>query len=414
MEKISQGISEQGKRPNLNNGAGAENTLLNQPQASSDAKDVLEQLITILTPISNGTNNIKQLQTIGEEAKTQIDILDSLPSNDQILSSLRKSGLIKILRGFCSTLTMPMVANNIDTGPFNDSDARNISESARKIVERLKGQIANSAPTPAPAQPAQQANPQVNQQANPQVNQQANPQAMRWAAKEQKEDSGKKKKSNPKTSYESKSKQEEDKSKGKKGNPFRVLMGIVGKLLDKGWDSAEIVRHVKKETSFDPKTIKKSVKIVKDYNRKEKREVQELDALDQSTQMMGIDPMQSMPVDLLRGFAMRDNMRKVFASTAFENASKEWERQGVYSIKDDFSKRSTRELVDRMFYLTSCKKYDPFSDNGPKGSLSSIDGEISRVKSALRERGWDKDDLDCACEVIKTDDHHPFKANNRE
>lgn len=237
----------------------------------------------------------------------------------------------------------------------------------------------------------------------------------KMAAEEAKESGGKKKKSTPKTSYESKSKKEENKDKGKKSNPFRVLMGIVGKLLDKGWDSSEIVRHIKKETSFDPKTIRKSVKIVKDYNRGKKRDFQELEAIDQASRIGS----QALPVDLLRGFSMRQNIRKVFAATVMENASKEWERQGIYSIQDDFSKRSTRELVDRMYYLTACSKYDPFSDNGtrnngPQGSLSSVGSEISKVKTALRERGWKEDDLDCACEIIKSDGHHPFKANNRE
>ena len=237
----------------------------------------------------------------------------------------------------------------------------------------------------------------------------------KMAAEEAKESGGKKKKSTPKTSYESKSKEEENEDKGKKSNPFRVLMGIVGKLLDKGWDSSEIVRHIKKETSFDPKTIRKCVKIVKDYNRSEKRDFQELEAIDQASRIGS----QALPVDLLRGFSMRQNIRKVFAATVMENASKEWERQGIYSIQDDFSKRSTRELVDRMYYLTACSKYDPFSDNGtrnngPQGSLSSVGSEISKVKTALRERGWKEDDLDCSCEIIKSDDHHPFKANNRE
>jgi len=408
----------------------------NTSGSPNNGRDILEQLVNMIQPIANKTtNNLGGIQSVGEKAVTQLNLLDALPQNDQILSSLRKTGLLKTLRGFTEMLRQPMLANNLDTGPFNNEDARNIEDNSQKIIQRIN-QLLKEIPE---MEMLEQPRPQENVQ---ETRWQNKPQLLMAAKNDSKgdndkEEKGKKKKSEPKTSYESKSKQEEDKSKGKKGNPFRVLMGIVGKLLDKGWDSAEIIRHVKKETSFDPKTIKKCVKIVKDYNRKEQRDVEILDQSIRGTmgahEMLPNIPMiqsmpeeqsesftsEPMPVDLLRGFAMRQDIRKVFASTVFENAEEKWDRQGVYSIKDDFSKRSTRELIDRMYYLTACKKYDPFTDNGtrsngPKGSLSSIDGELSEVKTALKERGWDKDDLDCACEIIKSDDHYPFKVTNRE
>lgn len=404
--KISSGYLPNGVGPN---GEGS-NTLLTTGQESSGTKGNLQRLIDVLTPITGyGSGNSKQLEGIGQEAKL---LLDQLMTDDKFVSSLRQTGFLKPLQGFVNGLTTPMLFNDLDNGTVhqNNKDQDNRKSSAQNVVRQLKA-----------------FQEMMKQRAETQVSQapQANPQETRWAssndfivtaAEGDGEESKPKKKSQPKTSYERKSKEEEDESKGKKSNPFRVLMGIVGKLLDKGWDSAEIVRHIKKETHFDPKTIKKCVKIVKDYNRKEKRDLDELETIDKASDRLRSE---ALPIDLLRGFAMRQDIRKVFASTAFENASESWERQGIYSVKDDFSKRSTRELVDRMYYLTACQKYDPFSDNGtrnngPKGSLSSIGGELKQIKTALKDRGWAEDDLDAACEIIKSNDHHPFKVTNRE
>ena len=59
-----------------------------------------------------------------------------------------------------------------------------------------------------------------------------------------------------------------DDKKKSRGNPFRVLMGKVGKLLDHGLERRDIVRYLLKEKIWNEDTIEKSIKIVKDYNKK--------------------------------------------------------------------------------------------------------------------------------------------------
>jgi hypothetical protein len=186
-------------------------------------------------------------------------------------------------------------------------------------------------------------------------------------AEEEEEEKG------PKTNLEKKDKREKDKAKGKKSNPFKVLMGIVGKLLDKGWSSQDIIRNVRKTTKFNPKTIKHCVQIMKNYNKKLKRESYSL------------------------------NRMSVFAAVQDEIE--------FISIEDDFNKKSTRELMDRLYYLNGCKKYDAGSDNGPKGSLSSIDDEIQKVKNALKNRSWTDKDINHTESIIKENRYYPLETN---
>ncbi len=187
----------------------------------------------------------------------------------------------------------------------------------------------------------------------------------------------------PTTSYEKKDKEESKKDKGKKGNPFKVLMGIIQKLLDKNWDGQDITRHVTHATKFDSKTVRDCIKIVKEYNRKNKRKGSKKETEKTSSKF---------------------NLKTVLSSTAFENAEKDWEKMGVYAVDENYNKKSTRDLMMRLIYLDGCQKFDPFkSENGPKGSLSSVSNELGKIKTALKNRGWDDEKLKHATEGIKED-----------
>jgi len=197
----------------------------------------------------------------------------------------------------------------------------------------------------------------------------------------------------PKTSYE-KEQTEKEKRKGKGGNPFRVLMGIVGKLLDKGWNQQDVVRHVKRHTKFQAKTIKECVKIMKQYNKKKER-----DRIEKKS----------------RSF----NLKEVFAATAIERAERKVELGGIYDIEQDFQKKSTRELQSRLYYLECASNFDEASDNdtrtnGPKGNLSSVSEEITKVVSALKNRGWSDKDVEDAKKIVKSDRYYPFETNVEE
>jgi hypothetical protein len=178
-----------------------------------------------------------------------------------------------------------------------------------------------------------------------------------------------------KTSYEE---EEEDKDKKHGGNPFKVLMGIVGKLLDKGWNQQDITRHIKRNTKFNSETIKECVKIMKGYNRKREREKT----------------------------SSSYNFKNIFAQK--EEYRIDWE--------NDFDKKSTRELIIRLKYLVDAKDFDESKDNGTrtngiKGDLSSISGEIKKIEAALKNRGFSEKDINNEKENIKKDKYYPFETN---
>ena len=62
------------------------------------------------------------------------------------------------------------------------------------------------------------------------------------------------------------------KKKKTRGNPFRVLMGKVGKLLDHGVEKNDIVRYLAKLKYWNNETIERAVDIVRDYNKKKKKD----------------------------------------------------------------------------------------------------------------------------------------------
>ena len=163
-----------------------------------------------------------------------------------------------------------------------------------------------------------------------------------------------------------KSQPREQRNKKKtRGNPFRVLMGKIGKLLDHGLDKRTIVKYISKENTWDDDTIEKAVKVVMDYNTKKKeKEVKK-------------ETKSSEAFNLTR-FAARD----IDGS--------------ILDAKPDFEKRSTAELMARATWLNDLTEYDqktPQGDGRKAASKEGVAAELKAIKSALKSRGFELNEL---------------------
>jgi len=181
----------------------------------------------------------------------------------------------------------------------------------------------------------------------------------------------------------------QEKKKKTRGNPFRVLMGKIGKLLDHGVEKNDIVRTIAKLKIWEKPMIEKAVEIVKDYNRKKKRKDDadnERTALNEENvnldELLEQNEKVKKTVDQLKDLAEKGNNTKVAAID--------------YDRKPDFKKRSTGELIARTCFLLDLQDYDK---NTPQGdfkdpvSKKGITEELKQIKSALIDRGFDKEDL---------------------
>lgn len=149
------------------------------------------------------------------------------------------------------------------------------------------------------------------------------------------------------------------KKKKTRGNPFRVLMGKVGKLLDHGVEKNDIVRYIAKLKYWNKETIERAVDIVKDYNRKLKKDDDKDDDKDD---------------------------KKEAVKTASLN----------YDESPKFHKRSTGELIARACFLLDLLDYNKSTPQGDFKDPADKKGakeELAQIKKALTDRGFDKDEL---------------------
>ena len=197
------------------------------------------------------------------------------------------------------------------------------------------------------------------------------------------------KKAPPKTSYEKEQDEGEvdhSMSKGKHGNPFKVLLGMIGKAKSKGWSDIKVIRHIQKTTGFkEDDLIKKALKIVKDRSKKEHRQKSE-----------GVVASSNF------------NLRRMANSMEMERAAEGIEPVGLYAIEPDLTKRSTRELMDRIFYLTSCMHNDKIeNENGPKVTISSIGEKLKKCEDALKDSGWSTEEIKDIYFTISDGEYEP-------
>lgn len=147
-----------------------------------------------------------------------------------------------------------------------------------------------------------------------------------------------------------------------RGNPFRVLMGKVGKLLDHGVEKNDIVRYIAKLKYWNKETIERAVDIVKDYNRKLKKDDDKDDSKDD------------------------DKNKKEAVKIASLN----------YDQSPNFHKRSTSELIARVCFLLDLMDYSKTTPQGDFKDPADKKGakeELAQIKKALTDRGFDKEEL---------------------
>lgn len=149
------------------------------------------------------------------------------------------------------------------------------------------------------------------------------------------------------------------KKKKTRGNPFRVLMGKVGKLLDHGVEKSDIVRYIAKLKYWNKETIERAVDIVKDYNRKLKRDDED---------------------------EKNEDNKKEAVKTASLN----------YDESPNFHKRSTGELISRACFLLDLLDYSKSTPQGDFKDPADKKGakeELTQIRKALSDRGFDKEEL---------------------
>lgn len=143
-----------------------------------------------------------------------------------------------------------------------------------------------------------------------------------------------------------------DDKKKSRGNPFRVLMGKVGKLLDHGLERRDVVRYLLKEKIWNEDTIEKSIKIVKDYNKKK--------------------------------HVKKDKSKSTKEAQTLLTNAPEWPKIGSV----DYSKRSTPELITSILWLSSITKVNPIrADVKEIEDRSGVKTMIRNIRSELINRG---------------------------
>ena len=175
------------------------------------------------------------------------------------------------------------------------------------------------------------------------------------------------------------------KKKKTRGNPFRVLMGKVGKLLDHGIEKNDIARYLAKLKYWNKETIERAVDIVKDYNKKKKQDT------DKTAETIDTDKFKKDVENLKDVQETIKDMKNTSYSKKKEVTS------GIdYDKKPDFTKRSTSELIMRTCFLMDLIDYDKKTPQGDFKEAANKTGakeELKQIKSALIERGFDKDEL---------------------
>jgi hypothetical protein len=192
-----------------------------------------------------------------------------------------------------------------------------------------------------------------------------------------------KKKSNEKGAsvvYNHKTAQQIVKRKKKtRGNPFRVLMGKVGKLLDHGVEKNDIIRYLAKLKYWNEETISRAVDIVRDYNRKKQRDVVE----EKATKKEKNDVKEE----------VKDELEMHKSSSSQHNIV----TAGYdYETKPDFNKASSADLIFRACYLLDLLEVNKNTPQGDFKEVADKKGakeELTKIKKALQDRGYDKEEL---------------------
>jgi hypothetical protein len=204
--------------------------------------------------------------------------------------------------------------------------------------------------------------------------------------------------SNQKTSQTATFNWREAQAKPKKktrGNPFRVLMGKVGKLLDHGLEKRDITRYLLKQKMWGEETIERAIDIVRDYNKKKRRDDPDGDKAEKSDKKAFVMPEKLAERVAHRLASMTDEEFDKMIQTRMSQKADNKE-ESVYEVKPEFSKRSTSELMARATWLMSLKEYGkdtPQGDGKKAADSKGVTAELKSIRKALEDRGFDADEL---------------------
>jgi len=180
----------------------------------------------------------------------------------------------------------------------------------------------------------------------------------------------------------------QQKKKKTRGNPFRVLMGKVGKLLDHGVEKNDIVRTIAKLKYWEKPMIEKAVEIVQDYNRKQRTKKDDGEKTALNEKNVNLDELKKQNEEVIDTYDQIKDLTSEGKKT--KTAAIDYDR------KPDFKKRSTGELIARTCYLLDLQDYSKNTKQGDfkdPDSKKGITEELKQIKSALVDRGFDKEDL---------------------
>jgi hypothetical protein len=143
-------------------------------------------------------------------------------------------------------------------------------------------------------------------------------------------------------------------------------MGKVGKLLDHGVEKNDIVRYLAKLKYWNNETIERAVDIVRDYNKKKKKDT---------------DKFKEKP---------KETSKEASSETRTVVAALDYDRQ------PDFHKKSTGELIYRACFLLDVLETDKETVqplDKPTVGKKEAKAELALVKKALVDRGLDQEEL---------------------
>lgn len=184
-----------------------------------------------------------------------------------------------------------------------------------------------------------------------------------------------------------KEEEEDPTKKRKKGNPFKVLMGLVGKMLDHGMGRREIINKVMKQkgNKWQEETVEKCIKVVQNSRKKEYVEKKSMD----------------------NKFNLYKYAQDKKISKEKDVNIKDFEtRDSIYDIHRNIKLMSTMELISRLAYINGLLNFDMFSSNENNGVGKSIDSrqfkkDLESLKNELARRNYSKEEIDILQKTVQ-------------
>jgi len=191
------------------------------------------------------------------------------------------------------------------------------------------------------------------------------------------------------------------KKKKTRGNPFRVLMGKVGKLLDHGVEKNDIVRYISKLKYWNKETIERAIDIVKEYNKKleqSKDKDKKSDKSEKTADTVDLNKLVKDKEDVDKKTKdVEETIEQINDTEEKSNKNASVKIASLnYDAKPNFQKRSTPELIMRACFLMDLQDYSKTTKQGDfkdAADKKGVSEELKQIKAALKDRGFDKEEL---------------------